>query len=413
MMLVHIGQADVAERVHNAWLRTIEDGIHTYDIFDAGVSTSKVGTKEFAAAVVERIGQRPATLHPITYNKRAAMNLARRDRGPQPAKTLVGVDVYVDWSDGLPDALAAMMKPLAGDGLELATISKRGTKVWPGGFPETLMVDHWSCRFSPRAVDRPRRPRGAARAHERRRRRLREDRKPVRLRRATGLLAGAGPVTRVPPRREPENAAAARRLNAERRLCRRGRLLRSRNVHREHDGQHRSARRRDRANLRPAPRRQRHRRSSGAFDRVLCGRRDRRGALLSRRASAPPCAVVGRCRSAVRHGRAAVPSPAGRCGRAVRRTALGSHGLAKRHRGSQRRPRRIDRVCDRNAGYRIVDAFGSRPAPAVRQLGIANWAAWVLYLSGADGRVVALVTLGTAALWPPAIAVVLLLPVAW
>ncbi len=147
MMLVHIGQADVAERVHNAWLRTIEDGIHTYDIFDAGVSTSKVGTKEFAAAVVERIGQRPATLHPITYNKRAAMNLARRDRGPQPAKTLVGVDVYVDWSDGLPDALAAMMKPLAGDGLELATISNRGTKVWPGGFPETLMVDHWSCRY--------------------------------------------------------------------------------------------------------------------------------------------------------------------------------------------------------------------------------------------------------------------------
>ncbi len=61
----------------------------------------------------------------------------------------------------------------------------------------------------------------------------------------------------------------------------------------------------------------------------------------------------------------------------------------------------------------IVDAFGSRPAPAVRQLGIANWAAWVLYLSGAIGGSIALVTLGTAALWPPAIAVVLLLPVAW
>src|SRR6266403_1476456 len=30
MMLVHIGQIEVAERVHNAWLRTVEDGIHTY-----------------------------------------------------------------------------------------------------------------------------------------------------------------------------------------------------------------------------------------------------------------------------------------------------------------------------------------------------------------------------------------------
>ncbi|HVO41288.1 MAG TPA: NADP-dependent isocitrate dehydrogenase, partial [Aggregatilineales bacterium] len=29
MMLVHIGQPDAAERVHNAWLRTIEEGIHT------------------------------------------------------------------------------------------------------------------------------------------------------------------------------------------------------------------------------------------------------------------------------------------------------------------------------------------------------------------------------------------------
>ena len=33
LMLIHIGQNDVAELVHNAWLRTIEDGVHTYDIF--------------------------------------------------------------------------------------------------------------------------------------------------------------------------------------------------------------------------------------------------------------------------------------------------------------------------------------------------------------------------------------------
>src|SRR6476661_863807 len=42
MMLVHIDQPDVATLVHNAWLRTIEDGIHTYDIFTEGVSTRKV-----------------------------------------------------------------------------------------------------------------------------------------------------------------------------------------------------------------------------------------------------------------------------------------------------------------------------------------------------------------------------------
>src|SRR5438045_5045218 len=38
LMLIHIGQQDVAERVHNAWLRTLEDGVHTYDVYKEGVS---------------------------------------------------------------------------------------------------------------------------------------------------------------------------------------------------------------------------------------------------------------------------------------------------------------------------------------------------------------------------------------
>ena len=33
LMLNHLGMADVAEKVQNAWLKTIEDGIHTYDIY--------------------------------------------------------------------------------------------------------------------------------------------------------------------------------------------------------------------------------------------------------------------------------------------------------------------------------------------------------------------------------------------
>ena len=62
LMLVHIGQPEVAERVHNAWLRTLEDGIHTYDIFQEGVSKEKVGTKEFAQAVVKTAGATAADL---------------------------------------------------------------------------------------------------------------------------------------------------------------------------------------------------------------------------------------------------------------------------------------------------------------------------------------------------------------
>src|ERR687897_1222561 len=61
MMLVHTGQTEVAERAHNAWLRTMEDGVHTYDIYDEGKSKQKVGTKEFAEAVGQRMGQAAQT----------------------------------------------------------------------------------------------------------------------------------------------------------------------------------------------------------------------------------------------------------------------------------------------------------------------------------------------------------------
>src|SRR5216117_293405 len=78
LMLVHINQPDIAELAHNAWLATIEDGVHTYDMYKEGVSKEKVGTKEFADAVVARIGQKPETLKSVTY----AANVAETDPKP-------------------------------------------------------------------------------------------------------------------------------------------------------------------------------------------------------------------------------------------------------------------------------------------------------------------------------------------
>jgi len=65
MMLNHIRQTEVAEKVQNAWLKTIEDGIHTYDIYKEGISIQKVGTKEFADAVIANLGKSPKTLQPV------------------------------------------------------------------------------------------------------------------------------------------------------------------------------------------------------------------------------------------------------------------------------------------------------------------------------------------------------------
>ncbi|NLA36816.1 MAG: NADP-dependent isocitrate dehydrogenase [Actinobacteria bacterium] len=145
-MLVHIGQGDVATTVHNAWLSTIEDGVHTYDIHDESVSTEKVGTKEFADAVIERLGKRPETLTAVDYRSGEAIEVTVPERAPA-TKQQVGVDVFLHWNEGSPDQLAELLLPHADDGLGLDMISNRGQKVWPGGSPETLCTDHWRCRF--------------------------------------------------------------------------------------------------------------------------------------------------------------------------------------------------------------------------------------------------------------------------
>jgi isocitrate dehydrogenase len=147
LMLVHIGQGEIATRVHNAWLKTIEDGIHTYDIFQAGLSKEKVGTHEFAQAVIARIGQAPATLKPVDYPAAAPHEATSVVTTRRPEKkNLVGVDVFLDLPRGVPDELGQRLQPVAGD-LQLAAIMNRGTKVWPGGAAETFCTDHWRCRF--------------------------------------------------------------------------------------------------------------------------------------------------------------------------------------------------------------------------------------------------------------------------
>ncbi len=148
LMLVHIDQPEVAEHAHNGWLRTLEEGVHTYDIYTEGISKQKVGTKEFADAVIARLGKKPETFKPVSYAHRRP-NVAAKDRAVQAAaKTeLVGVDIYVEWSSRNPDELAKTLKRVDVDGLALSIISNRGLKVWPDGVPETFCTDSFRCRF--------------------------------------------------------------------------------------------------------------------------------------------------------------------------------------------------------------------------------------------------------------------------
>ncbi|TVQ78649.1 MAG: NADP-dependent isocitrate dehydrogenase [Bradymonadales bacterium] len=147
-MLVHLGQADAATQAHNAWMKTMEDGIHTYDIFQEGTSKQKVGTKEFADAVIERMGQKPAQLKAVNYQGSSVpASTAYQFKSTSPKKELVGVDVFLDWKSGTPNDLGAMLGKIQHESLKLSMISNRGVKVWPDGAAETFCTDHWRCRF--------------------------------------------------------------------------------------------------------------------------------------------------------------------------------------------------------------------------------------------------------------------------
>lgn len=149
LMLAHIKQSAIASKVHNAWLKTLEDGVHTKDIFREGTSKKAVGTKEFGEAVIERLGKKPATLKEAVYHDFEVKVFDHYDYRniKREKKETVGVDVFLHWTDGTAPELGEKLKNIAVEGLKLTAITNRGVKVWPDGMKETFCVDHWRCRF--------------------------------------------------------------------------------------------------------------------------------------------------------------------------------------------------------------------------------------------------------------------------
>jgi isocitrate dehydrogenase len=151
MMLVHIGQTEVAARVQNAWLKAIEDGQHTFDIYTDGVSQTRLTSHEFAHAIIKRLGQQPLKFHPVSYTESQEPLITRpveEVSSHAPAKKdIVGVDIFLQWSGGTPNEWGEQLSALNGDGLQLTMITNRGVKVYPNGLPETFCTDHWRCRF--------------------------------------------------------------------------------------------------------------------------------------------------------------------------------------------------------------------------------------------------------------------------
>ena len=113
LMLNHLGHGEAAQKIHNAWLVTLEKGIHTGDIYSDSHSQQKVGTKGFAEAVIEHLGAEPEQFKPVVYKNTKPMILRSAIRPKPTKKELVGVDFFVHDSTSTPECLASKLETMS------------------------------------------------------------------------------------------------------------------------------------------------------------------------------------------------------------------------------------------------------------------------------------------------------------
>lgn len=150
MMLVHIGQYDAASKVHNAWYKTIEDGIHTEDMHSDESGSHKVGTSIFADEVIARMGQKPSQFTPVDYRVNDSFPVSDSDsvQRLESRCELIGFDLYIKAGDKSIDEYAALLSSMATDGLSLSNLSNKGLKVWPDVNTSKMhLTDQYRARF--------------------------------------------------------------------------------------------------------------------------------------------------------------------------------------------------------------------------------------------------------------------------
>lgn len=146
-LLMHIGQAPVATLIENAWLKTLEDGIHTKDIGSSVYTKKIVGTEAFGEAVIARLGQTPSHFSAVNYQNQQEKIFCYDLPVAATEKKLIGVDIYIDHSPDAPiEELAEKLLPLS-TVLHLIVINNRGLKVWPKTYKIESSAHYYCCRF--------------------------------------------------------------------------------------------------------------------------------------------------------------------------------------------------------------------------------------------------------------------------
>jgi isocitrate dehydrogenase len=150
-MLRHLGFMETAILLENALLYTLESGVHTGDFGDK--STPSLNTTEFANAIIDNFGKKPAhNPKPFIPNQAPTPTHFKLAKNPMLESiedgqvSIMGVDMFIE-SNLQPLEIADKCLHHTAGVFKLVNISNRGTQVWPRGSSFTNLVNQYSCRF--------------------------------------------------------------------------------------------------------------------------------------------------------------------------------------------------------------------------------------------------------------------------
>ncbi|MDR0772730.1 MAG: isocitrate dehydrogenase [Wolbachia pipientis] len=142
-MLIYIGQAATAKLIYDAWLKTLEDGVHTADLYKEKKSKQKVGTKEFAEAVIDNLGKKPAELTVGSGANSKISEMQNSYEQDYKVRKLVGSDITLAWNKS--NNFDQIVELFESSDPKIIAIYSKGLAIWPGNLESSS--DQITCRF--------------------------------------------------------------------------------------------------------------------------------------------------------------------------------------------------------------------------------------------------------------------------
>ena len=147
LMLEHLENYDTATTIQNALLKTLEDGIHTADIYQEEKSIKKASTKEFTDAVTSNLGKKPKKIICNTVKNSQKINIPTSIKPKIVEQELVGVDLYLQCNTSELEKVISNIQEFKNKELLLHLVSSRGIIIWPNRATESIECDFFRFRF--------------------------------------------------------------------------------------------------------------------------------------------------------------------------------------------------------------------------------------------------------------------------